>query len=126
MGSRRMSPRQIARLMKKMGIEQKEVTGVEEVIFRFKDREWVVTRPQVMLIRQAGVESYQVTGEKRERAIRGEPEEREEKQTPGMEIPVEDAALVAQQTGASIEEAMQALRETEGDLAAAILKLKHR
>jgi NACalpha-BTF3-like transcription factor len=42
-----------------------------------------------------------------------------------IEIPMEDAALVAAQTGVDIEVAKDALRETQGDLAAAILKLRH-
>jgi nascent polypeptide-associated complex subunit alpha len=41
-----------------------------------------------------------------------------------IEIPMEDAALVASQTGVDIEVAKQALEETGGDLAAAILKLR--
>jgi len=42
-----------------------------------------------------------------------------------IEIPIEDAALVAGQTGVDIETAKKVLIETEGDLAAAILKLRH-
>ena len=42
-----------------------------------------------------------------------------------IEIPMEDAALVAAQTGVDIEAAKEALKETQGDLAAAILKLRH-
>ena len=48
----------------------------------------------------------------------------EEEPVPEIEIPMEDAALVAGQTGVDIETAKQALKETEGDLAAAILKLR--
>ena len=44
--------------------------------------------------------------------------------TKEIEIPIEDAALVAGQTGVDIEVAKEVLRETEGDLAAAILKLR--
>ncbi len=124
---RGMSPRAIARMMKQMGIEQKDVSGVREVIFRFEDKEWLITDPQVVMIKQAGSESYQVSGTK---SVRGpitetgvsegvEPEPRRE-----LEIPMEDAALVASQTGVDIETAKEALRSSEGDLAAAILKLR--
>jgi nascent polypeptide-associated complex subunit alpha len=126
MGFRGMSPKQIARMMKKMGIEQKEVKDVKEVIIRFEEKEWYIEHPQVMLIKQAGNESFQVSGKKLERTKTTEElVQSEEIETKEIEIPMEDAALVAGQTGVSIESAIEALRETKGDLAAAILKLRH-
>ena len=126
MGFRGMSPKQIARMMKKMGIEQSEVKDVKEVIIRFEDKEWYITNPQVMLIKQTGNESFQISGKKTEREITsGELIGSQEIKEKEIEIPMEDAALVDGQTGVSIELAIEALRETEGDLAAAILKLRH-
>ena len=126
MGFRGTSPKHLARMMKKMGIEQKDVPDVEEVIIRFADKEWVITKPQVLMIKQAGSESFQIAGDKRERPRTGEsggaPAVTEE--PPEIEIPVEDAALVASQAGVSIDKATEALKETDGDLAAAILRLK--
>ena len=125
-----MSPKQMARMMKKMGIEQKDLEGVKEVIIRFADKEWVISNPQVAAIKQGGAETYQVGGSKTERALSGtataspDAESVEEAPAPEIEIPMEDAALVAGQTGVDIETAKQALKETEGDLAAAILKLR--
>ncbi len=125
-----MSPKQMARMMKKMGIEQKDLEGVKEVIIRFADKEWVISNPQVTAIKQSGAETYQVGGSKIERAISGaaspssDSDVQEEVLAPEIEIPMEDAALVAGQTGVDIETAKQALKETEGDLAAAILKLR--
>ena len=131
MGFRGMSPKQMARMMKKMGIEQKELEGVKEVIIRFVDKEWVIANPQVTAIKQAGAETYQVGGSKTERALSGTATAspsiesvEEEAPAPEIEIPMEDAALVAGQTGVDIETAKEALKETEGDLAAAILKLR--
>jgi len=130
MGFRGMSPKQMARMMKKMGIEQKDLEGVKEVIIRFADKEWVISNPQVTAIKQSGAETYQVGGSKTERAISGastpssDTDTKEEIAAPEIEIPMEDAALVAGQTGVDIETAKQALKETEGDLAAAILKLR--
>ena len=126
-GQRGMSPRAIARMMKQMGIEQQDVSGVKEVIFRFADKEWVVNDPQVLLVKQAGSESFQVSGTKMERGLTTTAEGSEESaQEPvkEIEIPMEDAALVAGQTGVDIETAKEALKETGGDLAAAILKLR--
>ena len=126
-----MSPKQMARMMKKMGIEQKDLEGVKEVIIRFADKEWVISNPQVTAVKQSGAETYQVGGSKTERALSGtatssssDAEIVEEAPAPEIEIPMEDAALVAGQTGVDIETAKQALKETEGDLAAAILKLR--
>ena len=125
-----MSPKQMARMMKKMGIEQKDLEGVKEVIIRFADKEWVISNPQVTAIKQSGAETYQVGGSKIERAISGAaspPSDsgvQEEAPAPEIEIPMEDAALVAGQTGVDIETAKEALKETDGDLAAAILKLR--
>ena len=131
MGFRGMSPKQMARMMKKMGIEQKDLEGVKEVIIRFADKEWAISNPQVTAIKQGGAETYQVGGTKTERALSGaatasspDVESVEEAPAPEIEIPMEDAALVAGQTGVDIETAKQALKETEGDLAAAILKLR--
>jgi nascent polypeptide-associated complex subunit alpha len=117
-------------MMKQMGIEQQDVAGVKEVIFRFADKEWVVNDPQVSLVKQAGSESFQVSGTKVERSLTTSGSvETEEGAAPEpvkeIEIPMEDAALVAAQTGVDIEAAKEALRETKGDLAAAILKLRH-
>jgi nascent polypeptide-associated complex subunit alpha len=124
-----MSPKQMARMMKKMGIEQKEVDGVTEVIIRFADKEWVISNAQVTMIKQAGSESFQVAGSKTERGLSGsvvgESEESSEPEIEKkIEVPMEDAALVASQTGVDIQVAKQTLEETEGDLAAAILKLR--
>jgi len=129
MGFRGMSPKQMARMMKKMGIEQKEIDGVKEVIIRFADKEWVISNVQLTVVKQAGSESFQVAGTKSERGLSGSAEGISEK-TPEVEvekkieIPMEDAALVASQTGVDIQVAKQALEETGGDLAAAILKLR--
>ncbi|MHA1771184.1 MAG: nascent polypeptide-associated complex protein [Candidatus Thorarchaeota archaeon] len=126
MGFRGGSPKQLARMMRKMGIEQKDVPDVKEVIIRFADKEWVISDPQVLMIKQAGNESFQITGNRSERALTGQKMDVQAETEPEskIEIPVEDAALVASQARVSIEKATEALQETGGDLAAAILRLK--
>jgi nascent polypeptide-associated complex subunit alpha len=127
MGFRGMSPKQMARMMKKMGIEQKEIDGVKEVIIRFAEKEWVISNVQLTMIKQAGSETFQVAGTKSERGLTESGESRAEEMPETekkIEIPMEDAALVASQTGVDIQVAKQALEETGGDLAAAILKLR--
>lgn len=125
MGFRGLSPKQLARMMKKMGIEQEEVGGVREVIIRFEDKEWYFPNPEVSMIKQSGNETFQVGGDRKERVIgEGASKKKAKKEKKKIEIPMEDAALVSNQTGVSIEAAKKALEETKGDLAAAILKLK--
>ncbi len=122
MGFRGTSPKQMARMMKKMGISQEDLKGVKEVIIRFADKEWVIANAQVGIIKQAGSESYQVSGSKTERPLTtGVPADGDFEPELEIEIPIEDAALVAGQTGVDIETATQALKDTKGDLDAAIL-----
>ncbi|MEM2908175.1 MAG: nascent polypeptide-associated complex protein [Candidatus Hadarchaeales archaeon] len=99
------------RMMRQMGIKVTELSDVREVIIRLKDREIIVSNPQVSLMEMAGQRTYQVTGETAERMLE-------------EEISEEDIALVMEQTGVDREAALKALRETGGDLAQAILKLK--
>jgi len=63
-----------------------------------------------------GQKIFQVTGEVNERAL--------EKQAAKVTVPEEDAQLVADQTGKSMEDAKRALEESDGDLAKAILLLQ--
>ena len=98
-----MSPKQMKnmqRQMKKMGMDMKEIEGVQEVIIP----------ADVSLMTVMGQETYQVTGT----AVEVEKE---------IEIPEEDIEMVANTAGVSAADAEEALRETGGDLAEAILKL---
>jgi len=106
---KKLDRRQMERAMRQMGIKSRELEGVREVVIKLADKEIVIPRAQVVLTEMAGQRSYQVSGEELER--RPEPSE-------------EDIKLVMEQTGVGREEAMRALRECEGDLARAILKLK--
>jgi len=89
---------------------------VQEVIFRTSDKEIVVENAQVAVIDMGGQKIFQVTGEVNERAL--------ETQTAKATIPEEDAQLVADQTGKSMEDAKRALEASDGDLAKAILLLQ--
>ena len=113
---RRMSPRNAKRMMQRMGMNMGEMPDVQEVIFRTSDKEIVVENPQVAVIDMGGQKIFQVTGEVNERAL--------ETQTAKVTIPEEDAQLVADQTGKSMEDAKRALEASDGDLAKAILLLQ--
>ena len=104
-----MSPRNAKRMMQRMGMSMGEMPDVQEVIFRTSDKELVVENPQVAVLDMQGQKIFQVTGEVTERAL--------EKQAAKVTIPEEDARLVADQTGKSMEDARRALEESDGDLA---------
>lgn len=109
-GMRGINPRAMNQMMKQMGIDSKEIDNVEQVIIRTADTDIILDNPSVTKVTVSGTMTYQVIGASRE-----VPRE--------LRIPDEDIALVAEQTGKSLEEAEAALKETGGDLAEAIVKL---
>jgi len=106
-----MNAKQMEKMMKQMGIRQEQIDA-EEVVIKTAGGEILVSNPQVVKVKVGGQETFQITGEISER------EKAEKKETSE-----EDAKLVAQQSGASLEDARAALAET-GDIAEAIMKLK--
>lgn len=112
---RRLSPREAKRLMQRMGMELEPIEGAKEVVIKLEGRSLVIKEPQVSVVKMAGHAIYQVVGEAVEVMSHEEPV-----------IPDEDVQLVASQAGVSFEEARNALKESEGDLARAILLLKTR
>ncbi|MEJ5292103.1 MAG: nascent polypeptide-associated complex protein [Candidatus Methanosuratincola sp.] len=111
---KRMSPREMKRMMQKMGMGIEEMQGVLKVTIHLKGKNLVIPDPQVTQMKVSGQTIYQVVGE----AI----EEKSEEPLK-IEISEDDAQLVSAQTGASLEEAKKALESTNGDLAQAIMLL---
>lgn len=107
-----VNPRQMRMAMQKMGIQQEELDA-EEVIIRLKDKEIVISNPQVARVNMMGQKTYQVSGEESERSLSSAPE-----------ISEDDVKTVAEQAGVSEDEAKQAIEEHNGDLAEAIMSLK--
>lgn len=110
-----MNPKQLKqmqRAMKQMGMDNKDIKGVTEVVIKFKNKEILIKSPKVNLMDFMGQQTYQVTGKVTERKIEAE-----------LVIPEDDVELVSNQTGVSKEKALETLKETEGDLAEAILRL---
>ncbi len=112
----KLSPRDMKRLMKRFGMNIEELSGVERVIVEFSNgRKLVAESPIAYVIRSRDQEMLQVIG-KFEEVKREEVEE--------IEISDEDVQLVAAQTGVSIEEARQALVQSKGDIAQAIMLIE--
>lgn len=97
--------------MRQMGLKMTELQNVQEVVIRLPDREIVITDAQVSLLEMSGQRTYQIIGEEHER-------KRE------LEISEEDIKLVMDQANVSHDSALQALKENNGDIAQAIIKLK--
>ena len=123
----RMDSRRARRMMKQMGMNMNEVSDVKRVIIQGENKEIVIEGPQVTSINVQGTKMYQVAGgretERRpttSSATETGPEKEE------LVIPEEDILLVAQQANVSIDRARNALKESEGDLAHAIIKLQTR
>lgn len=106
----RINPRQMNQMMKRLGINVKEIENVKKVIIQTDTKDYVFDEAEVTMMDAQGQKTYQIVG--RPRIV-----ERKE------EIPQGDIDLVMQQTGKSAEEAKKALKETNGDIAEAILKL---
>ena len=103
-----MGARQMEKMMKQMGINSQPIDAVE-VIIKGKEKDLVISNPQVTKITMQEQDTYQVIGEASERSVETFSEE--------------DVKMIAEQTGSSEEEAKKALEET-GDIAEVILKLK--
>ncbi|WP_456420829.1 nascent polypeptide-associated complex protein [Thermococcus sp.] len=105
-----MNPRQMKKLMRQLGIKMEELEGVKEVVLRLEGREIVLKNPVVTVMVVQGEKTYQIV-----------PESEEVREV--LEIPEEDIQLVMEQAGVDRETALNALKETKGDIAEAILKL---
>jgi nascent polypeptide-associated complex subunit alpha len=107
-----MNPRDMRQAMKRLGIQQQEIAA-KEVIIRLEDKEIVISNPNVTKVNMMGQDTYQVVGEESERSLGSTPD-----------ISEDDIDTVVEQTGVSKEQALKAIKDSEGDLADAILKLK--
>jgi len=106
-------------MMQKMGMKLDEIAGVTEVLIRTTTREIIIEEPIVTAVVVQGQKMYQITGgSSRERTPSAE--------VAPPEVPEEDVKLVAEQTGKTVDEARVALKESGGDLAEAILKIKQK
>ncbi len=111
--------RDMRRMLEKMGVEIEELQNVKEVIIRTDKEEYLIKKPTVNLVKMQGALSFEIMG--------GEftKNQLEMKEVP-LEIKEDDALLVARETGVSKEEAEKVLRESNGDIALAILKIQER
>jgi nascent polypeptide-associated complex subunit alpha len=111
--------------MKQMGMNMNEHGDINRVILQGNDREIVIEGPQVTSINVQGTKMYQIAGG-REIEMKQKPVHDSKEEGEILVIPEEDILLVAQQANVSIEVAKRTLKECDGDLAQAIIKLQTR
>ena len=122
-----LDPRKMQQMMEQMGIDIDELDA-KEVIIRTADEELVFTDADVQRMDAQGQETYNIVGS---------PEHRDRGETSALDegddgsgdegeegIPQDDVELVAGRTGASEQQAREALEATDGDLAAAVERLE--
>lgn len=104
-----VNPRQMRQAMKRLGMQQEEIEAIA-VIIRTRTEDIIIRNPSVQRINIMGEPSYQVSGTEERRPLEAE-------------INEADIRTVMEQAKAGREEAIRALGEAQGDLAAAILAL---
>lgn len=102
-----MDPKQMAKMMKQMGINTKEIAA-DRVIIETAEEKIIIEEPQIVEIIAQGQSSFQISGKVR----------KEDK------VNEEDVALIMEKTGVLREKAIEALKNAKGDLAEAILALQ--
>jgi nascent polypeptide-associated complex subunit alpha len=109
----RMNSKQLAQMMKRFGINVKDINNVEKVVIQTDTKEYVFEEAEVTVMEAQGQKTFQIIGNPIIKTRGGEAQETQK----------EDVKLVMEQTGKSEAEVRKALKETNGDLAEAILKL---
>lgn len=111
------NPRELKRRMKQLGIDVEELREVKSITIELPDKELIIREPQVVVMKIQNQKIYYVSGGAEEVASK------EVAVEPAPTISEDDIRFVMEQTGASREEALNALKKTGGDIPRAILML---
>ena len=101
-----IDPGMMRKVMKQLNMKEVEAT---EVIIKTPDKDIVIKNPTVQQMKMGGQDLFQVSGE----VIDDET----------IEVSEDDIKLIMDKTKKNRDEVIDALSETEGDIAEAILKL---
>jgi len=119
------NPREMAQMMRRLGMTSDPIPEVEEVVIRTRSKEHVFQKPEVTVLTVQGVRSYQVVGQPTVR-----PRVADAVSSGGAPAaaaptgpPEEDVRLVMEQANVSREEALEALFQAKGEPAEAIMKI---
>ena len=126
--------RQMRRKMQQQGIEMDQIDATR-VIIEGPEKTLVLEQPEVVLMKQAGQEIYQIIGQTEEVSsdnltivsdTKFEEDQLIEETELKPTITENDIMLVATQANVDKKEAETVLKECDGDIAKAILFLKNR
>ncbi|MDL5361872.1 nascent polypeptide-associated complex protein [Halalkalicoccus sp. NIPERK01] len=119
-----LDPRKMEQMMKQMGIDTEEIDATE-IVIRTPDEELVFSDADVTRIDAQGQQTYQIVGEPETRESGADAGEAgDEAAIEGADIPADDIEIVTMRTGASEDEARDALEAADGDLASAVERLE--
>jgi len=104
-----MDPKKVQQMMKKLNLNVQELEA-EEVIIRTKNKNIIISNPEVMIADMMGKEVYQISGEVSEADI----------------ISDKDIEMVMEKTGKDRDAVVKKLEELNNDLARAIMELKRK
>ncbi len=105
-----INPKDMEKLLKRMGMNIENIGDAREVIIKCDNKEIIIKEPVVQVVRIQGIQTFQIQGRAEEKPL--------------TTISDEDIELVAQQANVSMEEARKMLEECNGDIAEAIMRLK--
>jgi nascent polypeptide-associated complex subunit alpha len=105
-----LDPKKMQAMMSQMGIKQVQIDA-DEVIIKTRDGNILIKEPSVMKITMSGQDSFQISGKVTE--------------AEASEISEDDIKIVMSQANSSKEKVKDALKKSGGDIAEAILSLKH-
>jgi nascent polypeptide-associated complex subunit alpha len=106
-----LNPKKMKQMMKQLGMKMEEIEGVERVVIYTAEGEYVFDPAEVVATTMQGTKTYQIQG--------GDPVFVPKE----LDIPDEDVMLVAEQAQVSPDEARTALKEANGEIADAIIRL---
>lgn len=104
-----LNPRDVEKVMKKMGIKQESIDA-NEVIIKCADKDLVIKQPQVSKVNMMGQDTLQIIGKIEE--------------VKPQTFSEDDVKVLMEQAKVTADKARDALEKTNGDLAQALLMLK--
>lgn len=104
----KINPKQLEKAMKQMGMHMEQIDA-EEVIIKTKDKEILITEPEVSKVNMMGKDTFQISGNISEREAE--------------KFSENDVEMIMEETGASEDQVREMLEKTQ-DLAETIMKLK--
>ena len=102
-------PKDLEKVMRKLNMNIAQIPA-DMVIIKSKEKQIVISNPEVMLANMMGREVYQITGEVSE----------------SVPISEEDVKMIMDQTGRDRNTVVKKLEDLNNDLAKAILELKEK